>query len=429
MKRTPLPAACMTLALTLALALTGCNGAAGETASVQSVAMICGIGSTAKVERFAGVVETKSETKIEKDKSFTVQERFVEVGDYVEEGQVLFIYDLDRLKLELEKAELELELQKSTIEEKRASIKQLEAERDRVGASSKLSYTLQIQQLEVEITEGEFAVAAAEKDLEQQKKLLDNLEVRSPVAGTVRSINLTDATDNYGNLLPYMVITEMGDYRVKGFVNEANRAALYEGMGVLVRSRVDDTVQRGVIKTIDLANPQSSGREVYYSDGGKDDTTTSSKYPFYIELTSSEGFILGQHVYIEPDYGQADVDETAIWLPEYYISDADSSPWVWAESRSGKLEKRSLTLGAYDEMLGAYEVIDGLTAEDYIAFPEEGLKSGMSCTEYDGYIEGSDVVYVDEGAYVDDGAVVIEKGEAVYEPSPAPMPAPATKAA
>ena len=60
-------------------------------------------GSTANVERFAGVVETKAETKIEKDKSFTVQEMLVEVGDYVEEGQVLFVYDLDRLKLELEK--------------------------------------------------------------------------------------------------------------------------------------------------------------------------------------------------------------------------------------------------------------------------------------------------------------------------------------
>ena len=415
MRKTPLLAAC--LALTLALA--GCSGNSGETASVQSVAMICGIGSTANVERFAGVVETKTETKIEKDKSFTVQEMLVEVGDYVEEGQVLFIYDLDRLKLELEKAELEIQLQKSTIEEKKASIKQLEAERDRVGASSKLGYTLQIQQLEVEITEAEFAVASAEKDLEQQKKLLDNLEVRSPVAGTVRSINLTDATDNYGNLLPFMVITEMGDYRVKGFVNEANRSSLYEGMGVLVRSRVDGVVQRGIIKTIDLANPQSSGREVYYSDGGKDDTTISSKYPFYVEMTSSEGFILGQHVYIEPDYGQVEAAEAAIMLPEYYINDADTAPWVWAESKSGKLEKRSLTLGAYDEMLGAWEVVEGLTAEDHIAFPEEGLKSGMPCTEYDGYIEGGDMGYVDGGDYA-----VIEDGAIIAEPSPAPMPTP-----
>ena len=424
MKKTPLLAAC--LALTLALA--GCNGTSGETVSVQSVAMICGIGSTANVERFAGVVETKAETKIEKDKSFAVQEMLVEVGDAVEEGQVLFIYDLDRLKLELEKAELEIELQKSTIEEKKASIKQLEAERDRVGASSKLGYTLQIQQLEVEITETEFAVASAEKDLEQQKKLLDNLEVRSPVAGTVRSINLTDATDNYGNLLPFIVITEMGDYRVKGFVNEANRAALYEGMEVLVRSRVDDTVRKGFIKTIDLANPQSGGREVYYSDG-KDDTTTSSKYPFYVELDSSDGFILGQHVYIEPDYGQADVSSDVIWLPEYYINDAEGGPWVWAESRSGKLEKRSLTLGAYDEMLGAWEVVAGLTADDYIAFPEEGLSAGMACTEYDGYMESGDFAIMDGGdyAYVDDDSYV-EKGEAIYEPSPAPMPVPAVAA-
>ena len=434
MEKRPISAV-MATALALSLALFAGCGNAGETASVQSVAMICGIGSTATVERFAGVVETKAETKIEKDKSFTVQEMMVEVGDAVEEGQVLFVYDLDRLKLELEKAELEIELQKSTIEEKKASITQLEAERDRVGASSKLGYTLQIQQLEVEITEGEYAVAAAEKDLEQQKKLLDNLEVRSPVSGTVRSINTTDATDNYGNLLPFIVITEMGDYRVKGFVNEANRAALYEGMSVLVRSRVDGVVQKGIIKTIDLTNPQSSNSNMYYYSDSGDDTTTSNKYPFYVEMLSSDGFILGQHVYIEPDYGQADLEQTAIWLPEYYLCDVDDGPWVWAESKSGKLEKRSLVLGAYDEMLGAWEVLEGLVPEDHIAFPEEGLKSGMTCTEYDGYIEGgqmyggAEVYPADDGSIMlDDGTYVIAETEAPEkESSPAPsvaMPAP-----
>ncbi len=35
-----------------------------------------------------------------------------------------------------------------------------------------------------------------------------------------------------------------------------------------------------------------------------DDTTSSSTYPFYVTLDSSDGLMLGQHVYIEMDEGQ-----------------------------------------------------------------------------------------------------------------------------
>lgn len=423
MKKTPVATGFLAVTLSMALAFApGCSGS-GETASVQSVAMICGVGSTVKVERFAGVVEAKQETNIEKDSGFSVAEILVEVGDAVKEGQVLFVYDKEKSTLELEKAELELQLQKTTVEEKRTNITQLERERDRVGESAKLGYTLQIQQLEVEITETEFAIASKEKELEVQRAALEQLEVLAPVSGSVRSINTTGATDNYGNPLPFMVLTETGDYRVKGYVNEVNRASLYEGMEVVVRSRVDGTVQKGTISLIDLANPTSGNGNMYYYDAG-DDTTKSSKYPFYVKLDSSDGFILGQHVYIEPDYGQADGQSASgVLLPEYYILDAEGSPYVWAESASGKLEKRRVTLGEYDEALGVYPIEQGLTFEDYIAFPEEGLRSGMACTEYDGYTDVPiDSDYgIDEGEW--SGEFVPDYDVEQYDSVEMPMPA------
>ena len=415
MKKIPVGTGVLAVALSMALAFApGCSGS-GETVSVQSVAIICGVGSTVKVERFAGVVEAKQETEIQKDSGFSVDEIFVDVGDAVTEGQVLFVYDKEKSSLELEKAELELELQKTTVEEKKTSITQLERERDRVGESAKLGYTLQIQQLEVEITETEFAIQAKEKELEVQRAALEQLEVRAPVSGSVRSINTSGATDDYGNPLPFMVLTETGDYRVKGYVNEVNRASLYEGMDVVVRSRVDGTVQKGTISLIDLANPSSGNGNMYYYDAG-DDTTNSSKYPFYVKLDASDGFILGQHVYIEPDYGQTDGQSTeGVFLPDYYIVDADGNPYVWAESARGKLEKRRVTLGQYDEAMGVYMIEGGLTFEDYVAFPEEGLRSGMACTEYDGY---ADVPYegsfdFDEGEYT--GEFVPDYDPAVYD--------------
>ena len=111
----------------------------------------------------------------------------------------------------------------------------------------------------------------------------------------------------------------------------------------------------------------------------------SSKYPFYVTLEGDgEGLLMGQHVYIEPDYGQEDTqDESLINLPSYFINDAEGKPWVWAQNSKGKLEKRSITLGEYNTETDTYPVTDGLTAEDYIAYPDDSLKAGMTCITYD----------------------------------------------
>ena len=110
----------------------------------------------------------------------------------------------------------------------------------------------------------------------------------------------------------------------------------------------------------------------------------SSKYPFYVKLEGKgDGLLMGQHVYIEPDYGQEDeTDANAINLPSYFINDA-GSPWVWAKNSKDKLEKRNLKLGEYNGETDTYPVLDGLTAEDYIAFPDDSLKAGMACITYD----------------------------------------------
>ena len=68
-------------------------------------------------------------------------------------------------------------------------------------------------------------------------------------------------------------------------------------------------------------------------------------------------------------------DGTSSGLPlssAFICFEDDSSAYVWAEKK-GKLEKRSITLGEHDEATDTYDVLDGLTLEDYIAFPDEQL--------------------------------------------------------
>ena len=56
---------------------------------------------------------------------------------------------------------------------------------------------------------------------------------------------------------------------------------------------------------------------------------------------------------------------------------------MWAQNSKGKLEKRNITLGEYNTETDTYPVTDGLTAEDYIAYPDDSLKAGMTCITYD----------------------------------------------
>lgn len=384
-------AACA-LAICLALGgLAGC-GSSGEKASVQSVSLICGIGSTSTIDRFAGVVEAKSESKIVKDTDKSVAEIKVAVGDKVEKDQVLFSYDQQSVQLSYEKADLEVQQLQNTIDTKTSEKATLERQSAGTSGDTKLSYTLQIQQLEIDIAEAQYNLASKQKDLEAMKALLDDVDVKSPVTGTVRTVNTPSAADQSDDHV-LIVVTEEGEYRVKGYVNEANTSQLREGMGVVVRSRVDSTVQKGTITTIDLSSPASNSSQSNYDTSSSDDTQTSSKYPFYITLDDNTGFIIGQHVYIEPDYGQEDSDGTTINLPAYYINDVDSSPWVWAENSRGKLEKRSITLGDHNEDEDTWVVTDGLAATDHIAFPDDTLKAGMTCEEYNGAASGDDTSY------------------------------------
>ena len=370
------------LALVMLLGVAaGCGAGNGE-ASVQSVSMICGLGTAGLTDRFAGVVSAMGETNIKKDDSLSIGEVKVKVGDAVKVGDVLFTYDMSQIEINLEEAQLALDDLKATLADKEEEKKQTEAALDAIVDDVERNKTLnQIRQINLEIRNPNRSIAEKGREIEKLQENLKNTSVKSEVEGEVKSVNPNGGTDDRGNALPLISIVQTGGFRVKGYVNESNASVLNEGAKVVIRARTGSQTWGGTISNIDWNNPAQSGNTNYY-DGGSSDTGTSSKYPFYVELTSSEGLLLGQHVYIEPDLGRND-SPTGIQLPAGFINDADTSPWVWAQGSNSKLEKRSVTLGDYNGELDTYTVTDGLTASDYIAYPDDTLKVGMTCVTYD----------------------------------------------
>lgn len=360
---------CILLA-SLTLSLMGC-GSDENAVYVQSVADLTSWGAIAPGDRFAGMVVSENVTEIKKDSDKTVGELLVKEGDDVTEGQELFNYDTDELQLALDKQKLELEQLEATIENYKEQIEDLEEDRENADSSDQLQYTVQIQTLQVDLKEAEINIKAKQTAVEQSEALLENTSVVSPVNGRIQSIS-ENGTDNYGNPLPYITIQQAGSYRVKGILGELQRGQIVEGLRVKILSRTDaDQYWQGTVSLVDYENPtQGNEYEMYYGVSS-DEMTASSKYPFYIELDSVDGLLLGQHVYIEMDMGDDATD--ALKLDASFICfEEDGSAYVWAEN-GNKLEKRSVTVGTFDDMMWAYEILDGLTTDDYIAFPDELL--------------------------------------------------------
>ena len=425
----------MLLAALLALScLTGCEQEDLGEVTVQNVGQITGMGSVGIVDRFAGVVVSESETKIEKSETAEIKEILVKAGDSVSKGQTLFTYDSTMMEFTLEQAKLDLERKKLTLQSQIEDKEKLEKEKEKAKEDQQLAYSLEIRELEAAIQESEYNIKLKEQEIEKNEAALQETSVESPVDGRVQSINQNGGFDDYGRPLSFMTIVEDGSYRVQGYINETNLQSLPEGTEVLLRSRVTDDTWKGMVSKIDFENAQNGQSNMYYvSYDSGDSTGTSSKYPFYVELYDSEGLMLGQHVYIEPDYGQDVIDNAnALMLPMYYIVDIDSAPYVYAMGANEKLEKRSVTLGTADEMMGTYEIVSGLTADDYIAFPEETLVEGMKCTIYDpasevipegethpnGFGPLGDEIDYDDGMYSEEGMEVLPEDGMMIDEMP-----------
>ena len=361
----------LALALILAFGITGC-GSSENAVYVQSVKELSSIGAIAPGDRFPGMVVSENVTEIEKDGDKTIAEVLVKEGDDVTEGQSLFSYDMEQLQLTLDKQRLEKEQLIATIENYKSQITDLQKEEKKAKGNNKLQYTIQIQSTQIDLKEAELNLQAKEKEVAQSEDVMNHATVTSPVTGRVTAIN-ENGTDNYGNPLPYITIQQAGSFRIKGTLGELQRGGIMEGSRMKILSRTDKNVfWLGTVTLVDYESPSQEDPNAMYYGNAVDPMSASSKYPFYVELDSSDGLLLGQHVYLELDAGEEEQTNYPSVSNMFICYDEDGSTYVWAE-KSGKLQKQPVTLGEYNMMLDTVEIVEGLTEDDYIAFPNEEL--------------------------------------------------------
>lgn len=350
---------------------------------------------------FSGVVETQKSLNVKYDSSKKINEVYVEEGSQVKKGDKLFSYDVDSMKLQKEQAQLEIDKNSADIESKNKQIEQLEKDKKKASSDEQFSFATQIQSLKTDISQAEYDIKVKKSEMSQIDKSIENSTVTAEMDGIVNKLNKIsqnngDDSQNTGDNTTdpdvIMTIIADGDFRVKGKVNEQNMSALYVDEPVIITSRVDSSVT-WTGKISEISNEaEKNNNDMYYYGGGSDDYSTSSNYVFYVTLDSNENLMLGQHVIIEPDYGQADaIDKKGIWLmQDYVLTDDDGKTYVWAANKKNKLEKKYVEIGQKDDNSGDCEILKGLSEDDLIAYPDEYCKDGVTVTTNVEDITGDD---------------------------------------
>ena len=391
------------------------------TAYVQSVADITGMGNVGSSALYRGIVEAKDVIEINPENDMRILKCYVETGSKVTEGDPLFAYDVEDLKLQHAQLLIDITGLENGLRTNREQLETLNKKLERAKESQIYELKLNIQTIELDIRKSEYDLKDKQQKAEDMQALIDASVVYSPVTGTVRSVRSDSESNPYGyygdtQSTAYISIVAGTDYCVKGTVSEQTVRMLFEGMPVLVRTRTDGTTYPGTIYKINTDSAES-GQQMYYDMGSGD---SASKYAFYVELETIEGLMIGQHVFI--DLNTASDEDRAPMLPAAFVMQEDGRFYVWAANDRNRIERREIRLGAYDEATECYPILGGLSLKDRIAYPDDTVHAGMIAADTD-YLDPNampdsfDANYgMDDGMMLDDFGMYGDFSEPVELP-------------
>ena len=357
------------------LMLTGCGGK--PQINVEQASMLTT--AVTSSDKFAGVVVSENVIEIDRDTEKQIEELYVAAGDVVRVNEKLFEYDTDTLSLTVDKQQLEMDKLTQQIKDlttqKTNLEKQIKKEKDK---NTKATLELTLRSVTADLTQANYDKKTLQAEINYNKDMLKDAVVRSPIKGVVRSI------DENGS--PYITIQQAGAFQVKGTLNELSlNAGIMEGVGVTILSRTDPTAfWTGTVTLVDYNTTEEENPDNMFG-GYIDPMASSTSYPFYITLDDTAGLLLGQHVYIQ--ISAAAMGDDLLRIPEGYVMDVAmdeetflTTGTVWSvDMETMKLTKATVTLGEYDPTYGTYVILDGITAESYLADPmDEGVKEGAA---------------------------------------------------
>ena len=250
------------------------------------------------------------------------------------------------------------------------------------GDSDSGSYTAQelkdaIAEKEEELATAKTELSEAKINYEETKKEVEAATVKAKIAGKVDSACTLDSLPTDDS--PIVVVRADEGIYVKTQINEMDLETVKVG-GTITCTTLDSEEQyEAVVKEVSDYPVTSNST---YTEGNPN----SSFYPIVAYIENAEGLNPGDTVNIK--YSSASMgtsDGKAIYIQKAYVrSDTDGS-YVYKDGDKHRLEKQYIRTGK--TLNGQYlEILEGITEEDYIAFPygnnvKEGAKTKISENE------------------------------------------------
>ena len=226
-------------------------------------------------------------------------------------------------------------------------------------------------QQEKVIRDLEFQIKMAEADYQIMRAEVETGEVRATIDGEV--VSVLSEEEAKMTMQPVLKVSGGGGYYIEGSVSELEKDNLVIGQEVTVNDWNTGMVYTGTIQSIGDA-PSSDG---YWNGMGNPNT---SYYPFTVFVDGSADLQPGYYASVVFTSATA---QNGIYLENPFLRTEQGKSYVYVRGEDGLLEKRYVTTGK--SLWGSYtEVLSGLTAEDFIAFPYgKNVKEGAGTKESD----------------------------------------------
>lgn len=248
------------------------------------------------------------------------------------------------------------------------------------GVNARLPQGYKPSELKAAIEQATDELAHADLDfriksyqLEVMRNTDDNGEIKAKVSGTVSKVQ---NKDNYNSTQPFMIVTGTDDYYITGSIGEFYLGSVNVGDTVTVMSWDTGTSAEAVITSIS-DSPTTDSNNFYGGSGN----SNSSNYEFKATFDKSAGIEIGAAVdiTITPE-GQ---ENNSLYVQNEFVRKDSTGSYVMRMNENNQLEKVYVKVG---KSLWGYmiEVKEGITADDYVAFPYgNGAVEGMKCKVVD----------------------------------------------
>lgn len=227
------------------------------------------------------------------------------------------------------------------------------------------------KQLYATIKEQTAKLKLAETEYNIMQRELEDGNVYAQIDGKV--VSLLTEEEAREQKQPLVKVSSGGGFYIEGSVSELEKAALKIGQEVTVNDwNTGNTYAGEVVSIGDFPSDQDN-----WNGAGN---PTAAYYPYKAFVSEEANLEAGSYVSMSYSASSA---EQGIYLEKPFVRTEKGSAYVYVRGADGNLEKRTVRVGKV--LWGSYyEILSGLSEEDYLAFPYgKTVKQGSPTVESD----------------------------------------------